>query len=1681
MPDEDNIAGRTRQKSQDAGEMMLSSATTNKARDQLGGQHDDRDYCRICRGEGNEELPLFYPCKCSGSIRYVHQDCLMEWLSHSQKKYCELCKATFRFTKLYDHNMPQTLPMSIFIRQLCLRAVYRLFRWLRYMLVCLVWLVFLPYSIRQVWRLLFWVADGSWGSLNEPSPNSPATTANAAENLNSRHLPLEEMPAFQKILPQTAGLLLEFAEPASSDLLIAKLFRLLRANLHKWFTGMNAIRSYHGTLLPGWARESSLLSEVHYLKYLTPYKFCNDSVMDVLEGQVICLMIVTGFVLVFLIREWVINQQVVPFVHGNNNRQPAPPAVEVPGAGRDPGRGNQARPIINQDSGEDTHRKAQPRDHLRHVHSTPTVEDSGGDEPESADRKRYLEHEAAEERLDDDTLSVEPMDDQYVAFQKEGHKDAMEGPQSNRPPFPCRRDSEDVAGVRRAVEGGALSQPRVAGSETNVLNELWEKSGHDPEEVLRLIHEEQREDELEWIVSHMERLQQQRRQQIVHRSIDQAGREAAGATDAYTPVSIGPTWQSSREKAVISPSAAQSLGSMPSIEAGLIPAMEFNGEVPHLKESKQTLSSSTPTDFFTPETSDASTDQASFEPESSSSQAGPEQLRMRNEDSPDVVADVDPKSDRSTVDVIAEWFWRTDDCNPPHAGLLDEADSHRLQVERTDQQSRAEVAAPHTMASNAEPEVREQEPANVDAAAPAGEHELRAAGMAAGLDLDAEAMEEVEDLDGLLELIGMRGPLSAMVQNVVFSQALITLVLSISVWLPYIWGKIALLLAVNVGVFAQLPFSLLSRMADTVLDLCLFLSGTTLYTLGYLVDQSAPYVGSIYPSWQAWVESNTLRKLALDLASASGTRLESEFYVTVSGLRPDLPLFSMVSHHALRELQQASSDMAEAFATFVKQVIAIRLPSTLPLRGFASYASKSYVQEALKNAGYPFPQLMYRCCRLMRQLPRLRFLRPRPMSFIDISSLDHSLVQWGIQDRVITVALGYAFLTLLGYLYIRMNRLLRGLDKTEKVDGVVADILNQAGGVLKVITIIGIEMIAFPLYCGLLLDIALLPLFDGADLHARIDFLRDAPATAFFIHWFVGTGYMFHFALFVSMCRKILRKGVLYFIRDPDDPTFHPVRDVLERPVASQLRKIAFSAMVYGGLIILCLGAVIGTISPIRGIFPIYWTSHEPILELPIDLLFYNVLLPIVIRRSDPAKKLRATYEWCFRKCARSLRLTHFLFNEEKSDECGRYVEVTWKNKLCRWTRVLTSLFVDEAHRQTPNHEAQLGPYFQPNGSFVLAPAADSVRIPQGGQVFRAVEEKDNNADGQPADNEGSNATKNEDFIMVYIPPMFRARIILFVLQIWTFTAVSGVVLTIVPLVIGRRTIDLFSQSKQPSNDLYAFTFGIFLCGVAIYFYSACQIWTRRIVGLVQQRPKFGTEVFIRLWQGLIHICGLVYMTIMLSIVLPMLLALSVELYVINPLNTYLASIYAGDHTSRPLAALQPTIYITQTWIIGLIYSRLILFFITHSLNRERRIVTAVSRVLRDGVRRPNVKLTSRAIILPFVLLFSVLLLTPFGFAWVVSSALGEHHHCGNLYRHSYPGFLLVATVGYFAVLLQREVGRWRINIRDDFYLIGQRLHNCGRTSSQNGDKKPKSAEESQAPVTDLDSMDRHRDAATQT
>ncbi|KAM6942350.1 E3 ubiquitin-protein ligase MARCHF8 [Lycodopsis pacificus] len=54
-----------------------------------------QDICRICHCEGDDECPLIMPCRCTGSLIFVHQTCLNQWIKSSDTRCCELCKFDF--------------------------------------------------------------------------------------------------------------------------------------------------------------------------------------------------------------------------------------------------------------------------------------------------------------------------------------------------------------------------------------------------------------------------------------------------------------------------------------------------------------------------------------------------------------------------------------------------------------------------------------------------------------------------------------------------------------------------------------------------------------------------------------------------------------------------------------------------------------------------------------------------------------------------------------------------------------------------------------------------------------------------------------------------------------------------------------------------------------------------------------------------------------------------------------------------------------------------------------------------------------------------------------------------------------------------------------------------------------------------------------------------------------------------------------------------------------------------------------------------------------------------------------------------------------------------------------------------------------------------------------------------
>ena len=66
--------------------------------------------CRICLSEDEPDNPIISPCQCTGSVKYIHLDCIREWLHGKMHKKetalvnsyiwrgleCEICKQYYK-------------------------------------------------------------------------------------------------------------------------------------------------------------------------------------------------------------------------------------------------------------------------------------------------------------------------------------------------------------------------------------------------------------------------------------------------------------------------------------------------------------------------------------------------------------------------------------------------------------------------------------------------------------------------------------------------------------------------------------------------------------------------------------------------------------------------------------------------------------------------------------------------------------------------------------------------------------------------------------------------------------------------------------------------------------------------------------------------------------------------------------------------------------------------------------------------------------------------------------------------------------------------------------------------------------------------------------------------------------------------------------------------------------------------------------------------------------------------------------------------------------------------------------------------------------------------------------------------------------------------------------------------
>lgn len=221
-----------------------------------------------------------------------------------------------------------------------------------------------------------------------------------------------------------------------------------------------------------------------------------------------------------------------------------------------------------------------------------------------------------------------------------------------------------------------------------------------------------------------------------------------------------------------------------------------------------------------------------------------------------------------------------------------------------------------------------------------------------------------------------------------------------------------------------------------------------------------------------------------------------------------------------------------------------------------------------------------------------------------------SLVEKSNFEGFLTSVIGY-FMFATGLILLYGILAITSLNRTRRVIGLCYI-------TIKVGLLIVMEIAIFPLICGIWLDLCSLKLFN-ATINDRLHNYHLTPGTGVFIHWLIGMVYVFYFATFVFLLREILRPGVLWFLRNLNDPDFNPIQEMIRLSVFRHIKRFMTSVILFGFSVVLVFLLPIKFISWLSpSIFPynVSSTSETLASELSIELLWLHVILPALLEQN---------------------------------------------------------------------------------------------------------------------------------------------------------------------------------------------------------------------------------------------------------------------------------------------------------------------------------------------------------------------------------------------------------------------------------------------------------------------------------
>ncbi|XP_065483772.1 E3 ubiquitin-protein ligase MARCHF6 isoform X1 [Caloenas nicobarica] len=532
--------------------------------------------------------------------------------------------------------------------------------------------------------------------------------------------------------------------------------------------------------------------------------------------------------------------------------------------------------------------------------------------------------------------------------------------------------------------------------------------------------------------------------------------------------------------------------------------------------------------------------------------------------------------------------------------------------------------------------------------------------------------------------------------------------------------------------------------------------------------------------------------------------------------------------------------------------------------------------------------------------------------------------------------------------------------------------------VVKVSLLVVVEIGVFPLICGWWLDICSLEMFDATLKDRELSF-QSAPGTTMFLHWLVGMVYVFYFASFILLLREVLRPGVLWFLRNLNDPDFNPVQEMIHLPIYRHLRRFILSVIVFGSIVLLMLWLPIRIIKYLLPHFLPYNVmlySDAPVSELSLELLLLQVVLPALLEQGHTRQWLKGLVRAWTVTAGYLLDLHSYLLGDQEENE-------------------------NNANQQPNNQHARNNNAIPVVGEGLHA--AHQAILQQGGPV---------------------------GFQPYRRPLKFPLRIFLLIVFMCITLLIASLICLTLPVfvfaVFAGRWLMSFWTGTAKIHELYTAACGLYVCWLTI----------RAVTVLVAWMPQGRRVIFQKVKEWSLMIMKTLIVAILLAGVVPLLLGLLFELVIVAPLRVPL------DQT--------PLFYPWQDWALGVLHAKIIAAITL--MGPQWWLKTVIEQVYANGIRNIDLHFIIQKLAAPVISVLLLSLCVPYIIASGVVPLLGVTAEMQNLVqRRIYPFLLMVMVLMGILSFQVRQFKRLYEHIKNDKYLVGQRLVNYERKSGKQG------------------------------